>query len=239
MAKNGDSNTDTRNILPFSSNGRKIYVLSDLHLASGLNKSGNYEGTENFYADHSFVRFINHLQENLGNTTAVLVINGDFIDFLRICEYPSSPDDFLLWQTLLKNSGISKSINELEDSIASKEKEYGLKTHDYKTIWKLHTCSEGHKSMFLRLAKWLKDGNELVIVKGNHDLEWYLGENKWYFNTGTWIPIFETSSAEVRQDKTYTFITVDFNEKYPCRERLQRWNDDALRIDPMNLNDKK
>ena len=105
MAKNGDSNTDTRNILPFSSNGRKIYVLSDLHLASGLNKSGNYEGTENFYADHSFVRFINHLQENLGNATAVLVINGDFIDFLRICEYPSSPDDFFVMANIAEKFG--------------------------------------------------------------------------------------------------------------------------------------
>ena len=62
---------------------------------------------------------------------------------------------------------------------------------------------------------------------------------KWYFNTGTWIPIFETSSANVRHDRTYTFIAIDCTQMPPCRERLQRWNDDAERIDPMNLNDRR
>ena len=81
---------------------------------------------------------------------------------------------------------------------------------------------------------------EAVLMGHTHDPEQkYLGNNKWYFNTGTWIPIFETSSADVRQDKTYTFIAIDLTEGHPCRERLQRWNDDALRIDQMNLNDKK
>jgi hypothetical protein len=64
-------------------------------------------------------------------------------------------------------------------------------------------------------------------------------KHQWYFNTGTWIPVFETSSANVRLDKTYTFITVDLTEEQPCRERLQRWNDDAERVDTMIINDKK
>ena len=81
---------------------------------------------------------------------------------------------------------------------------------------------------------------EAVLMGHTHDPEQkHLGNNKWYFNTGTWIPIFETSSADVMQDKTYTFIAIDLTEEHPCRERLQRWNDDALRIDQMNLNDKK
>jgi predicted phosphodiesterase len=81
---------------------------------------------------------------------------------------------------------------------------------------------------------------EAVLFGHTHDPEQKdLGDNKWYFNTGTWIPIFETSSADVRQDKTYTFIAIDPMEQPPRRERLQRWNDDALRIDQMNLNDKK
>jgi hypothetical protein len=62
---------------------------------------------------------------------------------------------------------------------------------------------------------------------------------KWYYNTGTWIPIFETSSADVRQDKTYTFLAIDCGSVPVCKGKLQRWNDDAGRIDTMNLNDKK
>ncbi|WP_121354676.1 metallophosphoesterase [Flavisolibacter nicotianae] len=467
--------------------GRKVYVLSDLHMAAGLNTDGNYEGTENFYADQSFVRFLDHLQQQADGKGALLVINGDFIDFLRICTIPETPDDFRCWKEVLEQVGIQKELAELESSILPKEKEFGLKTHDYKSVWKLYCCIRGHKAFFRRLARWVADGNELLVVQGNHDLEWhwpavqaylrvalerycveggagetvcrsmkarirffddslvldgrvyiehghryekitfpvggpvlnngtelnlpfgsfinrylinqfelsypfldnvrptpnilnvllkenfgkalrvitwelpaalrripgqyikyslqYLvpllllvllpvaaaittyfrlnrskgqtlpfvegltiehlllcalvyflthllgrfflslllkreppfseeakrilkdnptldavlfghthdpeqttpfadGENagtkkQRYFNTGTWIPVFETSSADVRFDKTYTFITIDLTEKDPCKERLQRWNDDAGRVDPMLLNDKK
>ena len=58
-------------------------------------------------------------------------------------------------------------------SISKKEIDYGLKTHDYKSVWKLHRCMQGHPHFFDRLARWLQDGNKLVITKGNHDLEWY------------------------------------------------------------------
>jgi UDP-2,3-diacylglucosamine pyrophosphatase LpxH len=468
-------------IIPYSSNGKNVYVISDLHLAGGINTNGNYEGTENFYADQSFDRFLLHLQGKVKGKGAMLVINGDFIDFLRIRNIPQTEDDFRCWQEILLYTGIEKTVEELKSSIVKKEKEYGLKTNDYKTIWKLHVCVQGHKLLFQRLARWIDDGNELVIVKGNHDLEWYwpqlqknfqfvlarllveekdnwsenllrhfqknisfvnhalvidnkihiehghkyerttavngpdsfnndqelnlpfgsffnrylinrlelsypyldnvrpmqnilpvlirerfplaikvlfqyipftlliipkklywhtfkylltifviivlpvaitvyaiwqsiqsnssgnepggiaaqglnvlknfgflflsyifgrimamaglkappslsghaeeimqknpsveavlfghthdpqqkkIMDNKWYFNTGTWIPIFETSSADVRLDKTYTFIAVNCNESPACREKLQRWNDDAERIDTMNLNDK-
>jgi hypothetical protein len=32
---------------------------------------------------------------------------------------------------------------------------------------------KGHSEGFDALAEWLVQGNSLVIVKGNHDLEWY------------------------------------------------------------------
>ena len=30
---------------------REVFVISDLHIAAGLNDNGNYDGTENFFAD--------------------------------------------------------------------------------------------------------------------------------------------------------------------------------------------
>ncbi len=468
-------------ILPINSLGRNIYVISDLHIASGLNSNGNYDGTENFFADDSFVRFIDHLQAKVWGKGGILIINGDFIDFLRICDIPAG-DDFLLWQSILEETGIQKTITELEASITDKERKYGLKTDDYKSVWKAYICSKGHKHLFRRLAQWILEGNDLILTKGNHDLEWYwpavqryfcqrlaqltvgedktlqpifqqsfnahiffsnhavlvdnkihiehghkyertttvdggdtlangaelnlpfgsffnrylinrlelaypfldnvrpsqnilpvllrerftlgikilfqylpfavlivpkglyryvfkylfnflfivvlpiaitlfalwqslhqpklsadstsiwakgfsiiqnfgalflsyifgrilsmtsvkapasfsgqaekiiemnpaveavffghthnpeqkhLGNNKWYFNTGTWIPIFETSSADVRLDKTYTFIAINCGAASPCSDNLQRWNDDAERVDQMILEDKK
>ena len=80
---------------------------------------------------------------------------------------------------------------------------------------------------------------EAVLFGHTHNPEQrMIMKDKWYFNTGTWIPVFETSSADVRLDKTFTFIYINCNEKPLSGEKLQRWNDDAERIDAMNLNDK-
>lgn len=159
--------------LPFDSEGRDIFVVSDLHLASGLQADGNYNGTENFFADESLGRFLDSLRQKANGKKMILVINGDFIDFLRIRNIPVSDEDFEEWSLLLANMGIDKSVEELRASIVKKERIYGLKTHDYKSVWKLHHSAKGHPVVFKKLASWLEEGHWLVITKGNHDLEWY------------------------------------------------------------------
>jgi hypothetical protein len=59
----------------------EIFVVSDLHLADGQRKDGRHSGTENFFCDESFRRFLRHA--NLRGPNAMLIINGDFIDFLQ------------------------------------------------------------------------------------------------------------------------------------------------------------
>lgn len=467
----------------FTTEGSKVFVVSDLHLAAGLRDDGNYDGTENFFADQSFARFLDHLQQSLAQRKGILVINGDFIDFLRISSCPT-PSELPYWREVLLQAGLDIPLDVLEKDISPKELKYGLKTHEHKSVWKLAVCIRGHKPLFKRLAQWIKDGNRLFIVKGNHDLEWYwpgvqqylcvaladllenasealpkikaqisfvqdallfdekiyiehghryekitwpkdgptinnntelnfpfgsflnrylinglelsypfldnvrptpnilkvllkenfgkalqiityelpmalrtvprryagfilqyllplllliifplsaaivalvllqrnggfdgqflsgrmigslvlctaayflayyvgkfilswlikkepafaedarqvldgdqkleavllghthnpeqynfveapqslIPQNRWYFNTGTWIPVFETNSADVRFDKTYTFIAIDLTEDIPCRAFLQRWNDDAVRMDPLPLTAKQ
>jgi len=148
-----------------------IYVISDLHLAAGIEPDFKYYGTENFFYDEIFSRFIKHTVSI--NKNAWLVINGDFIDFLRITNIPEREEDFVSWQDSLNNISINKSLEELKNSILPKELEYGLKTHEYKSVWKLICCVQGHELFFEALAEWISAGNKLVIVKGNHDLEWY------------------------------------------------------------------
>jgi len=155
------------------SNGSDVVVISDLHLGAGINASYNYDGTENFFADECFMRFIIYLLENQKEQKEILIINGDFIDFLRIRNLPELDGDFTAWKRYLGIVGIGKTEQELKESISKKEIEYGLKTDDYKSIWKLQRCAIGHRALFEQLAYWIKEGNKLVIVKGNHDLEWY------------------------------------------------------------------
>jgi hypothetical protein len=64
-----------------------------------------------------------------------------------------------------------------------------------------------------------------------------------FYNTGTWIPVVELSTADIRDDKTYTFLYLerDVNGKLRpgCDGLLQRWNDDAGRAEPQRLVQRK
>jgi len=161
-----------QSLVEYQFDGDAIFVISDLHMGGGLQPDGNYTGCENFFADHAFARFMNRLAAHPGNQK-LLVINGDLIDFLRISDIPETPEAILQWQQFLNAVGINKSTDELSKSISPKERKYGLKTDDYKSVWKLRVCVQGHPLFFASLAHWLLAGHRLVITKGNHDLEWY------------------------------------------------------------------
>jgi UDP-2,3-diacylglucosamine pyrophosphatase LpxH len=161
-------------IVSLDSENREIFVISDLHMAAGINSNGNYDGTENFFADKSLSRFLGFLRKTKRfDKKGLLIINGDFIDFLRIRNRPATPKDFEDWSDILKSLGIDKNVDTLRASITNKELTYGLRTDDFKSVYKLSICYQGHPAVFRCLTSWLEEGNDLLIVKGNHDLEWY------------------------------------------------------------------
>jgi UDP-2,3-diacylglucosamine pyrophosphatase LpxH len=159
----------------------EIVVISDLHMSSGARRDGKYEGTENFFADEAFARFASHIRDGLRSRKrrGILVINGDFVDLLRVVRIPKEPAEFDAWKAILDSLGVKNArtkafftVGELRESIDTREVEFGLKTNDYKSVWKLAAVVEGHLQVFQALAAWVKDGHELIIAKGNHDLEW-------------------------------------------------------------------
>ena len=82
-------------------------------------------------------------------------------------------------------------------------------------------------------------GIDIVTFGHTHDPEQKKSGGKDYYNTGTWIPVFELDAANVRLDKTYTFIQFSQDSSGEMRTPgLMRWNDDALREDSMQLRDK-
>src|ERR1700722_5230131 len=118
----------------------EIFLISDLHIARGEGTDGLYSGTENFFYDNAFSRFLDYCQAQSADKKAVLIINGDFIDFLRIIflnrEWESL--DFKGWSVKLEKVSIHMFPNDLRNSMdASTEKDYGFKTNDFKSIWKL------------------------------------------------------------------------------------------------------
>lgn len=188
------------NPIELSTEGEEVFVVSDLHIAAGRNKVGVYKGTENFFADDSFYRFLNYAQSKSKLTGAILVINGDIFDFLRVTDYPgkvrelrpmrkiknalklkstsyssneNTEAEYIEWMSELSKVGILKTREELELSISDKESKYGLKTDHYKTIYKFIKIKNGHPVFFKALSEWMNAGNKIIILKGNHDIELY------------------------------------------------------------------
>jgi predicted phosphodiesterase len=66
---------------------------------------------------------------------------------------------------------------------------------------------------------------------------------KRFYNTGTWIPVIENSNAEIREDKTYSFLHMERDAEgkpVPANSGLlQRWNDNALRAETQILVQRK
>ena len=200
-----DINVSEGAIVPYASRGGDVFVVSDLHLAAGRGRDGRYDGCENFFADAGFRRFLGYARTR--PQPATLIINGDFVDFLRVTYVPGRPggltrwqrvltqlklrrrsqrlkslspaeqaeflQDFTEWQQMLERVGITRSVDQLMARINDKEELYGLRTNDYKSVLRLDIVIKGHAEFFVALAEWLAAGNRLVIVKGNHDLEWY------------------------------------------------------------------
>lgn len=219
-------------IVPVSSRAGDVFVVSDLHLAAGKGRDGRYDGCENFFSDAAFHRFLRWAQQGPNPNKATLIVNGDFIDFLRITYVPGRrggmsrwqriltqlklrrrssrlqslggkekaefDQAFAEWQRLLDEIGLVISIDELVKSITDKEELYGLKTHNFKSVLKLDVAVNGHPEFFDALSEWLESGNRLIIVKGNHDLEWFWQDVRNYLRLDLAQRVARKSSGDVK-----------------------------------------
>jgi UDP-2,3-diacylglucosamine pyrophosphatase LpxH len=140
--------------------------ISDLHLSEGWDsKTGKFSRNEDFFYDTEFAQFLVY-HVNLSKQADPrdpydkpwkLFINGDILDFLQVTSLP--PDD----HPLFAKYGI-----ELTDN----KRDYGLGTSEPETVWKIKKIVDGHPVFFKALGWFLAhDGNELVLLKGNHDIE--------------------------------------------------------------------
>lgn len=154
--------------------------LSDLHLSEGINpKTGTIHRNEDFFHDMAFAQFVAHhvgLSRNpktkeYYNTPWKLVINGDVFDFLQVVSKPPMDDEGNVVLNVIDARGNPITV---EKKLSRNEQKYGLGTTSAEIVWKLDKIAEGHPLFFQALA-WLvaHSGNELVIMKGNHDIEMY------------------------------------------------------------------
>jgi UDP-2,3-diacylglucosamine pyrophosphatase LpxH len=137
-------------------------VVSDLHLQEvDLNPTGRL-----FYFDQEFTDFLRYYRQRYQGTRRWrLIIAGDFIEFyLKVHEQPN-PDDRLLKGATLTETDLK----------------FFPGTERQKSVWKLDRIVRSHQLLFIALARFILDGHEIYILRGNHDLEFFWPEVQTHF----------------------------------------------------------
>ncbi len=177
-----------------------VLIVSDLHMSEGYSpQTFRWKRIENFAFDKAFAEFLGNKSEGIrrDGSHGWLIINGDFIDYLRIISTPKSQEDLEEWKNVLEKvtgsrldeekSRVLEAFNEYaslwQKHVLSEEKfgkppkhirdelKYGFKTHDFKSVYRLMQTIKGHLQLFKALVKWLAEGHLITIISGNHDKE--------------------------------------------------------------------
>jgi hypothetical protein len=76
----------------------------------------------------------------------------------------------------------------------------------------------------------------MVTFGHTHNPDQFSEGNRHFCNSGTWIPVVETSTAALRTDLTYTFLEIGGDQAGAAVPPfLQRWNDEAARADLLRI----
>ncbi len=137
---------------------RELLILSDLHLGRDCKDiTGFAQPRPDQEFDQAFVDLLD-VYTSGRETDWRLILGGDFIDFLEVVVVPGT-------------EGILDM--KLTFDVTDEEKEFGLGTEAERIIIKLDRTFEFHKAFLRRLGEFVRQGGELVIVRGNHDVEFY------------------------------------------------------------------
>ncbi|MFA5098541.1 MAG: metallophosphoesterase [Candidatus Margulisiibacteriota bacterium] len=145
---------------------RILLIVSDLHLSSGWDENTKRLSlNEDFFFDQSFQRFLNfYIAKGSREKRRIdLIIAGDFVDLLQVTDKVEN------------EKGIALKKLDGED-ITQTELDYGLGTSPRKSCWKLKKVIKGHTVFFQELVKFLLADNRVIILPGNHDIEFALPE---------------------------------------------------------------
>ncbi len=138
---------------------RKLLVMSDLHLGRDCNYITGFEGAarpdQNF--DKAFVDLLDHYTTDCADEWR-LVVAGDFIDFVEVVVVPQAQGPLKL---------------HLSFEVTEEERAFGLGTEAERSLIKLDATLQYHDALFKRLGRFIREGGELVVLRGNHDAEFH------------------------------------------------------------------
>jgi UDP-2,3-diacylglucosamine pyrophosphatase LpxH len=135
-----------------------LLALSDLHLGSDLVHHVRPEAPERSRAsarcDRELVALFDWYRERrVADRPWRLIIGGDFMDF--------------------GGMSVMTDERELRTPPTEEERSHGLGGTPDHTLQKLRLVLKHHAPVIEALARFLAAGNSLVIVQGNHDVDWH------------------------------------------------------------------
>ena len=120
-------------------------VISDLHVGDpDIDPEVKKRGLDDFDRDEDFVRLLRDVIPRRVGDSTTLILNGDFIDFIQI-------------------------LPELGRHSAGDR--FGA-TENHSRL-KLQQAIKGHPPIFDSLATFLANGGQLLVMPGNHDIDFY------------------------------------------------------------------
>lgn len=140
--------------LPDFSSAEYTAIISDLHLCE--EEPVHLEAplwkkykSRQFFFDHDFAQFLPHLRQRSRGKPVELVLNGDIFDFDSVTTLPEAPPYKISWL----------------------EKRRGLHPQKEKSEFKIKRILQHHAEWVAALQEFIKEGNRVIFVIGNHDLE--------------------------------------------------------------------
>lgn len=139
-------------------NGLCTAIISDLHLTDSEPARNQPKSrhplwkkfkTKDFFIDETLVSFLKHIQDKAQNRKIELILNGDIFDFDSVMSLPDNPIYKITWL----------------------EKKRGLFPKQERSVFKIKTIINEHYKFFAALSEFIQNGNHLVIIPGNHDVE--------------------------------------------------------------------
>ncbi|MEL6188098.1 MAG: metallophosphoesterase, partial [Myxococcota bacterium] len=138
---------------------RKLLVLSDLHLGRDhdpITGFDHHRPSPEF--DQNFIALLEYYTSEEPESWRV-VLDGDFLDFVEVVVRPEL-------DTALK----------VAFEVTREEHTLGLGTEPERAKVKLDMIVDYHVGFFTALARFVREGGELVMVRGNHDAEMFWGK---------------------------------------------------------------
>jgi len=135
-----------------------LLVLSDIHLGSDLVQHARPDAPElsetSRRRDRELAALLDWYRERPdGDKPWKLVIAGDLVDFVGM--------------------SVSPGGDALETEPTEEEREHGLGSAVDHTLAKLRRVAEHHRDVFAALARFVSAGHALVVVRGNHDVDFH------------------------------------------------------------------